>query len=128
MVKHTKHVHQLHNGLGYIQKAYKNNGAVIKYPRFSVMKCPEKYYHSILQLLLPHRVDVHLKPPGFETFEEFYSKGSVKLDKSSIVTVKFVVDTNRQMFEVNVESIEEAEEYLTKFGPQEDAWAMICRK
>ena len=65
-----EHVHQLQNGLGNIQKRTRTNGAVIKYPRFCATKSPEKYYHSILQLFLPHCVNAHLKPPHFETYEE----------------------------------------------------------
>ncbi len=57
----------------------RTNGTVIKYPRFNSVKCSEKYYHSILQLLLPHRVDIkHFKPASFETFEDFYLTGNVK--------------------------------------------------
>ena len=121
-----EHVHQLQNGLGYIQKRTRTNGAVIKYPRFCATKNPERYYHSILQLFLPHRVDAHLKPPHFETYEEFYNAGNVKLHKSKIFPVKFVVENNRKRFEADIESMDDAEEYLAKFGPQEDAWALIC--
>ena len=124
--KTYKHVYQLQNGLGHIQKRTRTDDAVIKYPRFSVTKFPEKYYHSILQLFLPHRIDAHLKPADFETYEEFYNTASVKLDKCNIVSVKFVVQSNRQMFEANIESMDDVEEYLAKFGPQEDAWALIC--
>ena len=65
MGKTYKHVYQLQNGLGHIQKRTRTDDAVIKYPRFSVTKFPEKYYHSILQLFLPHRIDAHLKTCGF---------------------------------------------------------------
>ncbi len=69
----------LKNDLGHIQKLSRTDPAVIRYPRFSVTKTPEKYYHSILQLLLPYRVDVHLKPTQFQTYEEFFNIGSVNV-------------------------------------------------
>ncbi len=37
-------VHTLKNHLGYIQKRSRSDPAVIRYPRFSVVKFPEKYY------------------------------------------------------------------------------------
>ena len=49
-----------------------------------------------------------------------------KLHKSNIFHVKFVVGNNRKRFEADIESMDDAEEYLAKFGPQEDAWALIC--
>ncbi len=36
-------VHTLKNHVGYIQKRSRSDPAVIRYPRFSVVKCPEKY-------------------------------------------------------------------------------------
>ncbi|VDI00710.1 Hypothetical predicted protein [Mytilus galloprovincialis] len=42
------------------------------------------------------------------------------------VSVKSIVDTNRLLFEQNVEALDEAEELLQSDGPQEDAWALIA--
>ena len=121
----SKHIHQLQNNLGVVQKRTRTGNAVIKYPRFSEIKYPEKYFHSILQLFLPYRVDSHLKPSQFETFEEFYKSGCVKLVRD-LECVKTIVDNNRNKFEANIESMEDVEQYLNKFGLQEDAWALIC--
>ena len=118
-------VHVLKNGLGHIQKRSRTDPAVIRYPRFSVMKCPEKYYQSILQLFLPYHIDTQLKPPQFETHEELYNSGVVRLN-DMLESVMNIVESNRSLYESNAESLDEAEQHLEKFGPQEDAWAMIC--
>ncbi|XP_038066365.1 uncharacterized protein LOC119736418 [Patiria miniata] len=34
--------------------------------------------------------------------------------------------TNRQKFEAAIESMDDVEQYLERFGPQDDAWALIC--
>ncbi len=36
-----------------------------------------------------------------------------------------IVDGNRSNYEANSESLDEAEDYLEKFRPQEDAWPLI---
>ncbi|XP_071788473.1 uncharacterized protein [Asterias amurensis] len=122
--KRKSQVFALKNDLGHIQKRSRTDPAVIRYPRFSVTKTPEKYYHSILQLFLPHRVDVHLKPTQFQTYEEFFNIGSVNV-LGSLQTVKSTVESNRSRFEIDIGLLEDAEELLEKFGPQEDAWALI---
>ena len=122
--KRKSEVYALKNDLGHIQKRSRTDPAVIRYPRFSVMKSSEKYYHSMLQLFVPYRVDVHLKPAQFETYEEFYTNGVVSVLRR-LQTVKYIVESNRTRFEVDIESLEDAEEHLQNFGPQEDAWALI---
>ena len=118
-------VHTLKNDLGYIQKRSRTDPAVIRYPRFSVVKCPEKYYQSILQLFLPYRVDAQLKPPKYDLYEHFYINGFVQLN-NELQSVKCIVEKNRSLYESNVQALDEAKEFLEKFGPQEDAWDQIC--
>lgn len=60
--------------------------------RFSETKIPELFYQSILQLFLPYRKDVQLKPAGFETYQQFYSSGLVRLGDGCLHLVKSVVD------------------------------------
>ncbi|XP_038063129.1 uncharacterized protein LOC119733831 [Patiria miniata] len=115
----------LKNGLGHIQKRSRTEPAVIRYPRFSITKYSEKYYHSLLQLFLPHLVDAQLKPEQFETYEDFYRNGAVCLN-GDMVSVSVTVEDNRSKYEKNAESLEAAEKYVEKFGVHEDAWALIC--
>ncbi|VDH93803.1 Hypothetical predicted protein [Mytilus galloprovincialis] len=68
---------KLDGSLGYIRKRTRTSPAVIKYPRFSSENSPEKYYQSILQLYLPYRYDEQLKPPLFQTYENFFTCGKV---------------------------------------------------
>ncbi|VDI19188.1 Hypothetical predicted protein [Mytilus galloprovincialis] len=63
---------KLDGDLGYIRKRTRTSPAVIKFPRFSQETSPEKYFQSILQLFLPYRYDEQLKPPLFQTYENFF--------------------------------------------------------
>lgn len=64
-----KNVFELQNSKGYVQKRTRTREAVIRYPRFSAVKTPEKFYQCQLQLFLPYRNQTQLKPAGFETYE-----------------------------------------------------------
>ena len=72
--KRNKHVFELKQNLGYIQKRTRSDDAVIRYPRFNPKISPDNYNLSLLQLFLPYRTQEQLKPPGFETYEHFYSE------------------------------------------------------
>ncbi|XP_030832522.1 uncharacterized protein LOC115920595 [Strongylocentrotus purpuratus] len=122
----SKNVFKLDNDLGYIQKRTRTGDAVVRYPRFSPIISPEKYYLSILQLFLPYFEDGQLKPPTFETHEEFYETGSVKICGRELEKVWSIVCTNRKKFEMNADAIDHAQEHLDKFGPHEDAWGLLC--
>ncbi|XP_071943845.1 uncharacterized protein [Antedon mediterranea] len=77
-------------------------------------------------LFLPFRKDEQLKPPNFETYEQFHEKGCVKLCGCQLQTVKSIVHGNMEQYEKSAEDVEEARECLSKFGPQEDAWSLLC--
>ena len=111
--------------LGYVQKRSRTDPAVVRYARFSVTKNPEKYYQSILQLFLPYRTDVQLKPVPYQSFQDFYQSGSVKYDKDNLQTVKVIVNTNKSHFEKEANEIDKAEQLLQSCGALEDAWAQI---
>ncbi|CAG2208315.1 unnamed protein product [Mytilus edulis] len=56
-----------------------------------------------------------------------YSNGAVALGLSKEPQkVKAIVESNRQVFEHNVDELDEAQELLEKQGPLEDAWALIA--
>ncbi|XP_048256969.1 uncharacterized protein LOC125382713 [Haliotis rufescens] len=116
----------LQNGLGHVKKRTRTDAAVIRYARFSRTKNPEKHYHSILQLFLPYTFDAQLKPPAFNSYEEFYETGAVQIENCPLETVKEIVDRNKAMFEKDGDVIDEAEELFDKTGQLEDAWAQIC--
>ncbi|XP_006820870.1 uncharacterized protein LOC100373785 [Saccoglossus kowalevskii] len=123
--KKGKNAVPLENGLGYVMKRSRTEPAVVRYPRFSVSKHPEKHYQSILQLFLPYRADFQLKPRTFESFEEFYENGAVKVGVNKVETVKAIVNRNRALFEKEADAIEEAEKIMEKHPSLEDAWAQI---
>ncbi|XP_076836836.1 uncharacterized protein LOC143482374 [Brachyhypopomus gauderio] len=117
---------KLDEGLGFVMKRSRTEPAVIRYARFSPTKNPAKYYESILQLFLPHYSISQLKPPTFQTHQEFYEGGFVKYSDNELVSVKAIVDTNMSKFEKEADSIDQAKEDLEVHGPMEDAWAQIC--
>ncbi|XP_071963020.1 ATP-dependent DNA helicase pif1-like [Antedon mediterranea] len=86
----------------------------------------EKYFMSILQLFLPFRTDKQLKPLKFQTYQEFYELGSVKLYGSKLQKVNVIVDENMERYDKTADAIKHAEGVLAKFGPQEDAWGLLC--
>lgn len=124
---HNKSVYKLQNGKGYIQQRTRSNPAVIRYPRFSSEKAPEKYYQSILQLYLPHRKKEQLKPHGFELYETFYENGYICLfRKRNLQSVKSIVDKNRACFAMNEDIINSAQEVYDMVGEPEDARTQLC--
>ncbi|XP_072562264.1 uncharacterized protein [Paramormyrops kingsleyae] len=117
---------QLDRKLGFVKKRTRTDAAVVRYARFSPTKDPEKYYHSILQLFLPHYFDAQLKPSTFGSYQEFYETGCVKFLDDELHSVKLVVESNMSSFEKESRSIDKAQEDLQLHGAMEDAWAEIC--
>lgn len=58
--------------------------------RFSEETNPEPFYQSIMQLFLPYRSDMELKPQNFETFEQYYKNGHVTFSNGSRHSVKLL--------------------------------------
>ena len=120
-------VYELQNEKGFVQKRVKTNPAIIRYPRFSQEKMPEKYFQSMLQLFLPYWNQDHLKPPHYDLYESFYESGHVRLKRTeSPQSVKLIVDRNRQTYCKNEQIINEAEQIFEQIGEPEDAWALLC--
>ncbi|CAG2225833.1 unnamed protein product [Mytilus edulis] len=118
---------KLDGSLGYIRKRTRTSPAVIKYPRFSSENSPEKYYQSILQLYLPYRYDEQLKPPLFQTYENFFTCGTVKFEgDNELSSVREIVVKNMSDFVKDGHDLEEAEKQLNEKGPNEDAWCELC--
>ena len=124
-IKGSKNKVQLKNKLGYIQKRSRSGNAVVRYPRFKRDVAPEKYYLSVLQLFLPFRTDEQLKPQQFVTYEEFYEKGCVTLCGNNLQRVELIVTENLKQFEKHADAVDQAQDYIDKFGPQSDAWALL---
>ncbi|KAK0138389.1 ATP-dependent DNA helicase PIF1 [Merluccius polli] len=51
--------------------------------------------------------DIHLKPPGYVTFEQFYSHGHVGLNDG--LHAESIVDTNRSKFEINGDELDNSQ-------------------
>ncbi|XP_048046234.1 LOW QUALITY PROTEIN: uncharacterized protein LOC125268187 [Megalobrama amblycephala] len=116
---------KLNNNNGYVKLRKRTEPAVVRYPKFSPTKDPEKYYHSLLQLFLPHYDDSDLKPSKYSTYEDFYNCGVIK-SGCELKQVKSIVDGNRELFEKESDKIEEAKQLLEQDIDLEDAWAQIC--
>ncbi|XP_042601481.1 uncharacterized protein LOC122140744 [Cyprinus carpio] len=117
---------QLNNGCGFITKRTRTKPAVVRYVRFSEEKNPEQFYQSILQLFLPYHVDMQLKPPNCETFEQFYKNGHVTFSDGSRYSVKSVVDLNRKKFEMEADEFDNIQDAIDNNSPIEDGWCDLC--
>ncbi|XP_059198565.1 uncharacterized protein LOC131978809 [Centropristis striata] len=117
---------KLDNNCGFVVKRTRTQPAVVRYVRFSETKNPELFYRSILQLFLPYRKDGQLKPAGFETFEQFYSDGHVRLGDGLLHSVKAVVDLNRLKFERDADELDDIQNSISSDGVLEDAWCELC--
>ncbi|XP_038139885.1 uncharacterized protein LOC119782800 [Cyprinodon tularosa] len=121
----SKNAVKLSNGLGFVSKRTRTQPAVVRYARFSETKNSEKFHQTVLQLFLPYRHDCDLKPTNWETFEDFYKTGIVRLADGKRHSVKSVVDLNRSHFEMESESLDIAENVVGD-DLLEDAWSELC--
>ncbi|XP_057716041.1 uncharacterized protein LOC130931338 [Corythoichthys intestinalis] len=117
---------RLKNDGGFVTKRNRTQPAVVRYMRVSETKNPEIFYRSIMQLFLPYRADVELKPSKCETFEQFYKNGQVRFFDGSRHTVKLVVDSNRSKFEFEAEKLDDIQNSIENNGALEDAWCELC--
>ncbi|KAK0145467.1 ATP-dependent DNA helicase PIF1 [Merluccius polli] len=67
----------------FVKRRTRTQPAVVRYPRFSPTRDPEKYFCSLLQLFLPHYEEYHLKPSQFDTYDHFYKNGAVMFNECS---------------------------------------------
>ena len=125
--KSIEKVYQLRHDKGFVQKRTRTDPAIIRYPRFNVLRQPEEYYQSVLQFFLPYWTLNQLKPPGFDLYQSFYETGKVRFkgDKK-LYKVKEVVEKNRCRYVEHEKAIQEAEDYYDTHDIQEDAWAKLC--
>jgi DNA replication protein DnaC/predicted peroxiredoxin len=113
--------------LGYMLKRTRGKPAIIRYAKYSETRDPEKYFYSMLRLFLPHYTEEQLKPPTFDSYENFYKTGSVALTPGeNPVPVKFIVDENKAKFDHGGEQLTEAFNQLKTHGPLEDAWSLVA--
>nr|XP_034326069.1 uncharacterized protein LOC105333116 [Crassostrea gigas] len=123
----NENVFELQNSKGFIQKRTRTKPAIIRYPRFSIDKMPEKYYQCLLQLFLPYQRETQLKPPGFDLYQTFYENGHVRVENEpNLQAVKLLVDKNHVKFAENEEVIADAQETFETIGEPQDAWASLC--
>lgn len=126
IAKANPNVYELQNELGYIMKRTRSPPAIIRYPKFSLTKEPEKHHMSLLKVYLPHRSESALKPDGFDSYADFYDIGAVRLTPSDdIQSVKSIVTENRAQHECISEELQETWQQIYHNGRLEDAWANI---
>lgn len=102
----------LQNDMGSIQKRTIGKPAIIRFPRFSEKKHPEKFYRRLLKLYYPHRSDEELRTEAYPTYEEFYKRPTVKIN----------VDFIKKLYEGGGVTVEKALEQLSRCGPILNAW------
>ena len=105
------------NDRGYIQKRSRGKPAIIRFPRFSEKKEPEKFYCRLLKLYLPHRSNDDLKTEQYPTYEQYY-KCAVKSD----YVVKDLVDAMKKRYEGHGKKMQKALEKVSERGPLSNAW------
>ena len=118
-------VWHLQNDLGKIRKRSRSDSAVIRYPRFSVTSYPEKHYRTALELFLPHRKDTDLLPNNFKLYQKYFENGTMLIN-GNLMNIHDVVNKNREIYETDVETLEEAEKMVKENGVFEDPWAELC--
>jgi hypothetical protein len=127
VAKNNANVYTLQGGLGYIIRRTKSDSAVIRYAKFSQTDNSEKFYMTLLKLYLPHRSNDQLKPYQYETYEDFYQNGAVRLTPDAPVkAVKMIVEENRARFDRSDAQLEAAWDLLREVGPLEDAWSQVA--
>nr|XP_057920504.1 uncharacterized protein LOC131117065 [Doryrhamphus excisus] len=117
---------ELKNNYGHVTKRTRTKPAVVRSARFSETKNPELYYRSLLQLYLPYRVDLQLRPANCPTFEEFYDNGAVRLNDGSMHSVRSIVETNKQHFDSDGDELDSIQRSIDHSGVAEDAWCLLC--
>ncbi|KAE8291439.1 ATP-dependent DNA helicase PIF1 [Larimichthys crocea] len=105
------------NDKGYVQKRTVGKPAIIRFPRFSEEKDPERFYRRLLKLYLPHRSNDDLKSEEFPTYEQFYKCGR-KWGRE----VRPLVDVMKKKYEGQGKLIEKALEKIRQEGLVVNAW------
>ncbi|KAE8296893.1 hypothetical protein D5F01_LYC03504 [Larimichthys crocea] len=105
------------NDKGYVQKRTVGKPAIIRFPRFSEEKDPERFYGRLLKLYLPHKSNDDLKSGEFPTYEQFYKCGR-KWGRE----VRPLVDVMKKKYEGQGKLIEKALEKIRQEGLVVNAW------
>ncbi|KAL4007992.1 hypothetical protein ACER0C_001844 [Sarotherodon galilaeus] len=113
----SKNAIPLLNNMGYIQKRTRGKPAIIRYPRFSEKKQPEKFYSRLLKLYFPHRSNDDLKNTEHPTSEQFYKSG-----RKHGFAVRPIVTFNKKRYESHGKTMERALEQIEQQGPLINAW------
>ncbi len=108
-----------------MMKRTRTEPAVVRYPRFSPKKDSEKYFHSLLQLFLPHYEDWQLKPERLTTYEEFYNNGAVKFG-GNVTEVNLLLMLIERCLKRKVTKWIGPQQLLEQGVNLEDAWAALC--
>uniref|UniRef100_A0A8C4ZZC5 ATP-dependent DNA helicase n=1 Tax=Gadus morhua TaxID=8049 RepID=A0A8C4ZZC5_GADMO len=124
--QHSNGSVKLENNTGFVKMRTRGSDAVARYARFSQTKYPEKHYQSLLQLFLPHYSTDELKPPPYNSYEQFYRTGSITNSSNTTQSVKEVVDLNRSLFEVDADELDRCQEVAGHHGAHDEAWADLC--
>ncbi|XP_038132696.1 uncharacterized protein LOC119777756 isoform X2 [Cyprinodon tularosa] len=122
-----KDVLPLLNQLGFVQRRKNEKPAIIRYYHCSEEKEPEQYYGRLMRLYLPHRSELELKPPRFETYLSFYNAGWVRLPGSAqCESVKSIVQRNKEKYEKNSDEIQSAVEEFEQSRDIVDEWSNLA--
>lgn len=113
-----KKIRLLHS-MGTITRRTKKD-AVIRYPKFSQSKDPEKYYFNLLRLYCPHRENRFL-PSEYNSFQQYYETG-----KLGLTLVCNIVNENMKQFQKLTDQLDETWSLMKDMPPLEEAWAQVA--
>ena len=97
--------------------------AVIRYPRVSLKKDPERYHMNMLRLYLPHR-SKDIKPRSYRTYQSYHLTGHTTINRKR-VQVRKVVEDNMKDFEPETDDLDKAWDALKDAMDLTDAWAAL---
>lgn len=117
--------HQLFNYIFHISYCSTKKTAVIRFPRFIEETDPERVYNNRLNLYQPHRTHT-LKPPQYNTYEEYHNNGRYTDNSDNTTTIKELVEQKEKLFSTLSENtLDQAFETMAE-NDHSDAWADIA--
>lgn len=99
---------QLLHGLGMMVK--RKLKKILRWPKFSLAKAPEKFYHSLLMLYFPWRKEITDLLADCSLYEDRFKE------------VQDVVQHNLQQHEHDSDVFDRALQHLSEHGPPENVW------
>ena len=114
----------LNDNMGITTRRKAGKECIIRFPKASMSKDSERHYHNLLVLYLPH-YSKNFKPDVFETYEEFFTSGTVQ-HQGTNQCVSTLIQQKRTRFEIDSQAVDDALEEVQRHPASEDAWAQLA--